>query len=81
MKGENQDIQDFEELVANCYSIFIGTERTIKIAKQAFEANNIKLSPNNIFYKVKSTRKTENKLGLVTDLNLKIKILKHLHIL
>ena len=43
------DINQFEEMVADCYSVSIGTKRTIEITKQAFEAVGVKLSPNNIF--------------------------------
>lgn len=75
------DINQFEEMIADCYSVFIGTKKTIKITKQAFESVGIKLSPNNIFYEVKSIKKTEGKLLLIDDKKLKIEILKHLHIL
>lgn len=75
------DINQFEEMVADCYSVSIGTKRTIEITKQAFELVGVKLSPNNIFYEIKSTKKTEGKLLLVDDKKLKIEILKHLHIL
>ena len=61
------DINQFEEMIADCYSVSIGTKRTIEITKQAFESVGVKLSPNNIFYEVKSTKKTEGKLLLVDN--------------
>jgi hypothetical protein len=75
------DINQFEEMVAECYSISIGTKRTIEITKETFDSIGIKLSPNNIFYEVASNKKTEKKLVLITDKKLKIEILKNLHIL
>ena len=56
------DINQFEEMVADCYSVSIGTKRTIEITKQAFESVDVKLSPNNIINKAKSTKKTQGKL-------------------
>ncbi len=75
------DINQFEEMVAECYSISIGTKRTIEITKQTFESIGIKLSPNIIFYEVESNKRTEGKLVLLKDKKLKIEILKYLHIL
>ena len=75
------DIDQFEEMVANCYTISIGTKRTIEIARKTFESVGAKIGPNIIFYEVKSCKKTEGKLILVSDKKLKIEILKILHIL
>ena len=75
------DINQFEEMVANCYSVSIGTKRTIEITKQTFDSVGIKLSPNIIFYEIESNKRTEGKLVLLKDKKLKIEILKLLHIL
>lgn len=78
---EQNDINQFEEMIAECFSISVGTKRTIRITKEAFKSVGIELDSNNIFYEIKSTKKTEGKLILIEDKNLKIEILKQLHIL
>lgn len=75
------DIYQFEEMIAKCYSILVGTKRTIEIAKKAFDLVDTTSSPNIIFYEIKSEAKTESKLMVVTDIELKIEILKELRIL
>ena len=78
---EQNDINQFEEMITECFSISVGTKRTIRITKEAFKSVGIELDSNNIFYEIKSTKKTEGKLILIEDKNLKIEILKQLHIL
>lgn len=78
---EQNDINQFEEMIAECFSISVGTKRTINATKEAFKSVGIELDSNNIFYEIKSTKKTEGKLILIEDKNLKIEILKQLHIL
>lgn len=75
------DINEFEDMIAECYKVLIGTKRTIELTKKAFEINDIKLSPNIVFYEIDSTSRTEKKLVLVADKRIKIEILKYLHIL
>lgn len=75
------DINQFENMIADCYSIYIGTKRTIEIVSQAFKLANANTNPNIVFYEIESTKKTEGKLASVKDNNLKIEILKKLHIL
>lgn len=75
------DINQFEEMIAECYKIFIGTKRTIEITKQAFEQVGVTLNSNYIFYEIKSDKNIKKELFLVNNKNLKIEILKRLHIL
>lgn len=75
------DINQFENMIADCYSIYIGTKRTIEIVSQAFKLANANTNPNIVFYEIESTKRTEGKLASVKDINLKIEILKKLHIL
>lgn len=75
------DIRQFEEMIAECYSIFIGTKHSINIMKQAFELVGVKLSSNVIFYEVKTNKKSNKKIVLIDKKDLKIEILKELHIL
>lgn len=75
------DIEQFNEMVANCYNVFIGTKRSINIIKQAFESIGKPMNPNTVFYEVSSNKKTNGKLLLIEDKDLKIEILQHLHIL
>lgn len=74
------DIKQFEEMVADCYAVFIGTKHTIEITKKAFEYAGVNIG-SVIFYEVKSKRNTENRLLPITDKKLKIEILKELHII
>lgn len=46
----------------NEFEVLIGTKRTIELTKKAFEINDIKLSPNIVFYEIDSTPRTEKKL-------------------
>lgn len=75
------DINQFESMIADCYSVYIGTKRTIEIVKQAFKLANANAKPNIVFYEIESTKRTEGKLASVKDVRLKIEILKKLHIL
>lgn len=77
----SKDTEQFDEMVADCYQVMVGTKRTIEIAKKAFEYAGVKLDSNKIFFEVKSTKDTKNKLMVVTDRDLKIEILQHLHII
>lgn len=77
----SRDTEQFDEMVAECYQIMAGSKRAIEIAKQAFEYAGVKLGPNKIFYEIKTTKETRNKLVIVTDKELKIEILQHLHII
>ena len=77
----SKDTEQFDEMVAECYQIMVGTKKSIEIMKQAFEYAGVKLGPNKIFYEVKTTKDTKGKIMLVTDKDLKIEILQHLHII
>ena len=74
------DRNQFEEMIASSYAVFIGTKKTIETTKKAFEHAGV--VPGNVaFYCVRSSKKTEEKLVQITDMILKIEILKRLHIL
>lgn len=75
------DIDQFEEMIADCYLVSVGTKRTIEITKEAFRLAGVELGPNNIFYEIESNVKTEKALVLIDNKKLKIEILKHLHII
>lgn len=78
------DIDQFEEMIADCYTVFIGTKRTIQVTRQAFALVGVEISSNTILYEVKIGRKNlkaEGKLLLIEDKETKIEILKRLHIL
>lgn len=77
----DSDIEKFYEMIADCYAVFVGTKRTIEIAKEAFTYAGVKPNTNTVFYEIESTKKTEKKLALVTDKKLKIEILKEKKIL
>lgn len=74
------DRNQFEEMIANSYAVFVGTKKTIEITKKAFEHAGV--IPGNVaFYSVRLSKKTEEKLVQITDIALKIEILKRVHIL
>ena len=75
------DIEQFDEMVASCYSVFIGTKRSITVIKEAFEAVGAKININTVFYEIETNKQTKDKLLLIDDKHLKIEILKQLHIL
>lgn len=76
----NQDIDNFNEMIADCYKVFVGTKRTIRLIKDIFNDIDFK-SQNIVLYEIESTARTEKKLALVVDKKLKIDILKELKIL
>ena len=77
----SKDEMDFDEMIAECYQVMVGTKKAIEVVKAAFEYAGVKLDSNKIFYEVKSSKDTNNKLMVVTDKDLKMEILQHLHII
>jgi|GEM_PF-3970281 len=77
----NKDTEQFDEMVAECYQVMVGTKKAIEVMKQALEYAGVKIGPEKVFVEVKSTKETKNKLMVVTDKELKMEILQHLHII
>lgn len=74
-----QDLEYFDDMVIDCYIIFAGTRKTINLTKEAFKKTGAKLN-NVIFYEIKE-KVIKNKLVKIEDKNLKMGILRELHIL
>ena len=73
-------VSDFEEMIANTYTVFVGTRKSIQIMKRAFDNANVPMC-NMAFYPVRSSKHTDGVLLPLTDLKLKVEALRNLHIL
>lgn len=82
MGSAEQDLNSFDEMIAENYFVYIGSKRAIRVLRAAFENIGIKISPNVILYEIKGVaKKHDGKVLRIDDLAMKIEILKHMHIL
>lgn len=77
-----QDINNFDEMIAENYHIYIGSKKALKVLREAFKYAGATISPNVILYEIKGVdKKIEGKIVKVIDLETKIEVLKHMKIL
>lgn len=82
IEGAEQDINTFDEMIAENYHIYIGSKKALKVLRDAIGSVGATISPNVILYEIKGVdKKLEGKIVKVINLETKIEILKHMHIL